>query len=345
MAKEYKCPSVYRRPEGAVGGGVTGHDCFEDIISLGNLLSAWQEFVIGKRGKHDVQVFSLNLIDNIVPLHDDLAKRIYRHGPYQAFSICDPKPRQIHKATVRDRLLHHAIHRILYPFFSRRFIADSFSCQLGKGTHRALNRFRSFGYCVSRNTTRTCWVLKCDIKKFFANIDHGIMKNILARYIGDTDILWLLDRIIDSFHPGLPLGNLTSQLLVNIYMNEFDQWVKHRLKVKYYIRYADDFVLLSHDKGYLEELMPRIDSFLTERLNLTLHPDKVFIKTLSSGVDFLGWIHFPNHRILRTTTKRRMFKHVAQSCNPATIQSYLGMLEHGNAQKLKSKIGRPARGE
>ncbi len=171
------------------------------------------------------------------------------------------------------------------------------------------------------------------------------MKNILARYIGDTDILWLLDRIIDSFHPGLPLGNLTSQLLVNIYMNEFDQWVKHRLKVKYYIRYADDFVLLSHDKGYLEELMPRIDSFLTERLNLTLHPDKVFIKTLSSGVDFLGWIHFPNHRILRTTTKRRMFKHVAQSCNPATIQSYLGMLEHGNAQKLKSKIGRPARGE
>ena len=173
-------------------------------------------------------------------------------------------------------------------FLKEHSYPDSFSCRLEKGTHKAINRFRSFAYKVSKNNTKTCWVLKCDIKKFFASINHKILKDILAEYIPDKDILWLLSEIIDSFYSansgvGLPLGNLTSQLLVNIYMNKFDQFVKHRLKAKYYIRYADDFIILSRDKIWLERLLLEIKSFLENNLKLSIHPDKVFIKTLFSG--------------------------------------------------------------
>ncbi|MEK7560254.1 MAG: RNA-directed DNA polymerase, partial [Patescibacteria group bacterium] len=135
------------------------------------------------------------------------------------------------------------------------------------------------------------------------------------------------------------LGNLTSQLLVNIYMNKFDQFAKHKLKAKYYIRYADDFVLLSDNRQKLENLIPEINDFLNKQLKLTLHPNKVYIKTMASGVDFLGWVHFPDHRVLRTTTKRRLLKNVQKSdASENTIQSYLGLLGHGNTFKLKQAV-------
>ena len=312
---------------------------YEDIISVENLLAAWKEFVRGKRKKRDVQEFQYRLMDNILKLHRELEGGTYRHGGYQAFKISDPKPRDIHKATVRDRLLHHALYRILYPFFDRTFISDSYSCRKEKGTHRAMNRFRAFAYKVSRNHTRTCWVLKCDIRKFFASIDQKVLLEIVRRYIPDTRINTLIAEIVGSFNSmdkrkGLPLGNLTSQLLVNVYMNEFDQFVKHTLKVKYYVRYADDFVILSHDKGLLAEIVRYIAVFLRERLRLTLHPDKVSIRTVPSGVDFLGWIHFPDYRVLRTTTKRRMMQRIAATDNDTIVDSYLGLLSHGNAWKL-----------
>ncbi|MBU4223901.1 reverse transcriptase/maturase family protein [Patescibacteria group bacterium] len=283
-------------------------------------------------------------MDNIIALQKELLNKTYKHGEYQAFKINDPRPRNIHKASVRDRLVHHAIYRILYPFFDKKFVSDSFSCRLDKGTHKAINRFRKFYYKVSKNSTKTCWILKCDIRKFFANINHGILKNILAEYIGDKDTLWLLGQVIDSFRTenkigvGLPLGNLTSQLFVNIYMNEFDQFVKYKLKAKYYIRYCDDFVILSEDKRYLQNIIPFIREFLDRELKLELHPDKVSIKTMASGVDFLGWINFTDHRILRTTTKRRMIKRIKINNSIETINSYLGLLGHGNTNKLKKEI-------
>lgn len=218
---------------------------FEEIISLENLLSAWREFLRGKRNKPDVLEFSHNLIDNILSLHNDLQNRTYQHGGYQSFFINDPKRRHIHKASVRDRLVHHAIYRVLYLFFDRTFIGDSFSCRLDKGTHKALNRFRVMAYKVGKNNTRVCWILKCDIKKFFASIDHKILLDILKEYIFDKDTIWLLKKVISSFatpspHPtsshkgrgdvGLPLGNLTSQLFANVYLIVLDQWVKHFLK-------------------------------------------------------------------------------------------------------------------
>jgi len=308
-----------------------------------NLLEAWKEFKKGKKSKKDVQEFELNLMENIISLHNDLVSKTYKHSEYTPFNISDPKPRNIHKAVVRDRLLHHAIYRIFYPFFDRTFIADSYSCRLNKGTHKAVNRFRTLAYKVSKNHTRTCWILKCDIKKFFANIDHDILKEIIRQYILDEQILWLLSRIIDSFHSikpgvGLPLGNLTSQLFVNIHMNKFDQFVKHKLKVKYYIRYADDFVLLSSNKQELENVIPKINSFLNGKLKLTLHPDKVYIKTLASGVDFLGWVNFPDHRVLRTVTKRRMLKRVEIDKRQEVLKSYFGLLGYGNTFKLKEAM-------
>lgn len=343
---------------------------YEDIISVENLLAAWREFVRGKRKKADVREFQYKLMDTILDLHRDLAAGTYKHGGYHAFKISDPKPRDIHKATVRDRLLHHALYRKLYSFFDRTFIADSYSCRRHKGTHRAMDRFREFATKVSHNHTRTCWVLKCDIRKFFASIDQRILLEIVRAYIPDERTLALLAEVVGSFSmsrrnldigrvearecpqycatarivdthsidiemsKGLPLGNLTSQLLVNIYMNEFDQFAKHWLKAKQYIRYADDFVILSNNKSSLVSIVPYMELFLRKKLKLELHPDKTSIKTLASGVDFLGWVHFPEHRVLRTSTKRRMLERTKHIKNDNVIVSYLGMLGHGNGKKL-----------
>jgi RNA-directed DNA polymerase len=315
---------------------------YQEIISSENLFTAWQEFLPGRKKKKDVQEFSVRLTNNILQLHEDLANFTYVHGVYEAFNISDPKPRNIHKATVRDRILHHAIYRKLYPFFERVFIADSYSCQIGKGAHKALLRLRQFYLQVSKNHNRTVWILKCDIRKFFASIDHDTLSEILASYIPDKQIFWLLTKVIGSFltqpGKGLPLGNLTSQLFCNVYMNEFDQFVKHKLKVKHYIRYADDFVLLSDDRQFLLYQINPITEFLAERMRLSLHPHKIFLKTLASGVDFLGWVHFPRHRVLRTTTRRRAVKRMQAHPTNETLRSYLGLASHGNTFKFKQEV-------
>jgi len=314
---------------------------FNEIISTENLLAAWEEFVRGKRTKTDIQLFERNLMDNILQLNAELANRTYLHGPYQKFRICDPKLRDIHKALVRDRLLHHAIHRVLYPIFDQKFIHDSFSCRVGKGVHAAGLQFRRFAYKTSQNHTRTCWVLKCDIRKFFASIRHNILINILQRSC-DRDIVWLLKQIIESFATepghGLPLGNLTSQLLANIYLNEFDQFVKQYLKTKFYLRYADDFVILSRNRDNLLELLPKIEDFLCNQLKLELHLGKVSIETIASGVDFLGWKYFPTHKVVRTATKRRMFRRINKYPRHQTVDSYIGLLSHGNAHGLQIAV-------
>jgi RNA-directed DNA polymerase len=343
---------------------------FEDIMSLENLLEAWKEFGKGKRNRKDVQEFSLNLMDNIFSLHRDLLHHTYKHGEYQAFKINDPKPRDIHKAAVRDRLLHHAIYRILYPFFEKIFIADSYSCRIERGTQRAINRLRAFAWKVSKNNTQTCWILKCDIRRFFANIDHKILLSILREYIPYKNIIRLLENVVESFNSttlassqsppraggddleiGLPLGNLTSQLFVNIYINKFDQFVKHKLKAKYYIRYCDDFVFFSENKEWLEDIIFPIKIFLQENLKLKLHPKKVFIKTMASGVDFLGMVNFSDHRVLRTTTERRMLRKIKEKKLllrenlisdekfNQSLQSYLGILTHCQGYNIKKQIG------
>ncbi len=314
------------------------------IITIENLLATWEKFLRRKKKKKDVIAFQLQLADNLVQLYKELQDKTYVHGGYSAFNISDPKPRNIHKALVRDRVVHHLLYKELYWYFHNRFIFDSYSCRKYKGTHKALDRFKEFAGKVSKNHTRTCHVLKCDIRKFFASIDQEVMMKVLNRHIEDPDIKWLIKQVLKSFHTkkeviGVPLGNLTSQLLVNIYMHEFDMFMKQELRAKYYIRYADDFVILSEDQKYLEELLPKIDLFLQEKLHLNLHPDKVFIQTYSSGVDFLGWTHFSHHRTIRTNTKRKIHKLLKRYPRPETIISYRGLLSHGNTYAVRKSIG------
>lgn len=190
--------------------------------------------------------------------------------------------------------------------------------------------------CAVTMTRRTIFVL---------SIDDGVLLDILSRSIPDKDIMGLAEGVTRSFAStasgkGLPLGNLTSQLFANIYMNEFGQFVKHKFKARYYLRYADDFVFLSEDRRVLGGMLPLIDGFLREKLKLTLHPQKVFIKTFASGVDFLGWVHFTDHRVLRTSTKRWMIKWLKETSSPGTMQSYFGLLRHGNTHGIQEQIAK-----
>ncbi len=330
------------------GGGIRSKvriHGFDYIITLENLLIAWQQFFHDKKKKPDVMEFNLNLMDNLYTLYTDLVTGTYTHGIYTHFTITDPKKRDIHKSSVRDRIVHHMLYTALYPYFDTQFVYDSYSCRIGKGTHRALERFTIFHRKCSQNNTKTVYVLKCDIKKFFASIDHVILISILQKHIHDERLLKLLENIVGSFNTsgkplcGLPLGNLTSQLLVNVYMNIFDQYMKHMLREKYYIRYADDFVIMSQDKNHLQRLIPTIQKFLIEKLKLTLHPNKVSIGTVASGVDFLGWVHFPYHRVLRTSTRKRMIRNLERSeYDEKVLASYVGLCSWGDSYKLLKKF-------
>ncbi len=325
-------------------GGGNCHNVFKKIISLKNLFSSWEEFKKEKEKKEDVEKFSMNLEDNVFKLHRKLKNGDYRHSNYTSFHIKDPKLRHIHKAEVKDRVLHYAVVKILNPLFERQFIFDSYSSRKNKGTHKAVKRFRNFAWKLSQNNTKTVFVLKCDIKKFFDSVDHDILLEIIRRSVEDKKSLDLLENIIGSFqnqkNKGIPLGNLTSQLFSNIYLNELDQFVKRKLRVKYYIRYADDFVVLSTDKSYLEDLILRIREFLKKNLKLELHPQKVSIRRWNQGIDFLGYVSFPQHFVLRTKTKKRVFKKMIKKRKELErglideksfnqmLQSYFGILKH-----------------
>ena len=257
---------------------------YTTLTSLDNLFVAWQEFRKGKKRKTDVLIFERHLEDNIFNLYQELKNKTYKHGDYESFYVHDPKRRHIHKASVRDRVVHHLLYTYLYKLFDKTFIVDSYSCRLDKGTHKAVNRLEDFTRKVSKNFTCDCWVLQCDIAKFFTSVDHIVLKKLLFKKIPDLDILWLLSNVIDSFNTdteqGIPLGNLTSQVFANIYLNELDYFIKHSLRIKYYLRYADDFVIISKNKDQLQNYIPLLREFLVS-LKLTLHPKKITIRKLS----------------------------------------------------------------
>lgn len=300
-------------------------------------------------------MFEFRLEENIFELRHKLLNREYQHGSYYAFYIQDPKQRLIHKATVQDRVLHHAIFNILNPIFEPTFIADSFSCRVGKGTHKGVASLASMLRKVSKNNTGPCFALQCDIQKFFASVDQNLLLKILAKRVQDKDTIDLLSKIIYSFdktsnEKGIPIGNLTSQLFANIYMNELDQFIKRVLKVKYYVRYTDDFVIVSDNTEYLNNLLPAIRQFLDKSLALTLHPHKISIRKYRQGIDFLGYVILPHYIQLRTKTKRRMLRKIDQKVQEynndeissktfnQTLQSYYGVLSHADSHKLTQEL-------
>jgi retron-type reverse transcriptase len=321
---------------------------YEALIAPPRLFLAWEEFRRGKMKKPDVQTFARRLEDNLFRLHEALARKTYQHGGYEAFWVHDPKRRHIHKAPVVDRVVHHLLYTYLYDIFDPMFIHDSYSCRLGKGTHKGVERLVMFTRKVSQNYTRSCWALQFDVQRFFASADHEILKELLRKKIHDENILWLLDEVIDSFHSeigqgkGIPLGNLTSQVFANIYLHELDCFLKHTLKVHSYIRYADDGVVVSPSRTLLEELIKPIEDFLHTKLALKLHPRKLTIRKLSWGIDFLGYIVLPHYILPRTKTKRRLLKRIrAVGHNESAyqmVQSYLGYLSHAKTYRLQTLV-------
>lgn len=334
-------------------------DTFWLIISPQALFHAWEVFRSDKRNKPDVAAFELDLEQNIFKLYRELKSGEYRHQPYMGFWIHDPKLRRIHKASVKDRVLHHAVFSMLNQIFEPTFISDSYSCRIGKGTHKGTQKVFEMVRKVSRNYTQPCYVLKCDVRRFFDSVDHDVLLEILGEKIKDEKTMSLLREIIESFETsrpnlferkGVPIGNLTSQVFANIYMNVLDQFVKQELKVTHYARYTDDFVIVSTNEKYLSDLLDSIEKFLEKRLKLSLHPNKIEIRKHNRGVDFLGYVLFPHHQIVRAKTRRRMFRKLKSKALLSrnglitkenlnqSLQSYLGVLSHGNSYRLSNDL-------
>lgn len=309
-----------------------------DIISIKALSEAWRKFSRGKKARKDVAAYQKNLREKLATLHALLAKGQYKHRTYQQFMIHDPKQRQIHKATVEDRIVHQAIVSAIEPLFEPRFIYDSYSCRVGKGTHAGVERLRTFLRQASRNNTQKVYVLKCDVRKYFASIDHEILLRLITRRVDDEDVLELIRTIILSHGAeagkGIPLGNITSQLFANIYLHELDWFMKQTLGIKQYVRYCDDFVVVSPDKDYLENLIQPIRQFLSQSLELDLHPTKVTIRSWQRGIDFLGHVLLPYATTLRDKTRQRMLARATEH----NLTSYLGLCSHANAHHLSQVV-------
>jgi len=339
--------------KGCAGGG--RHSCnFYDVINIRNLYSAWKEFCRGKRSKIDIATFELKLEENLFDLHRQLENESWKPDPYQVFFVRDPKLREIHKASVRDRILYQAIYQALYPVFDKSFIFHSYSSRQEKGTHLGVRNFNKFLSKVSRNGRISGYVLKCDIRKFFDSINHEILLNLIKEKIFDKKLFNLIKQIIFSFEKtygkGLPLGNVTSQLFANIYLNELDQFIKKELKVGYYLRYCDDFIILDRSKEQLNYYLEKIRDFCWQNLLLELHPNKVEIRKLHLGTDFLGYVSLFSHTVLRTRTKKRIFRRlgilkmefesgrIEKDKLDHVTNSYLGMLKHCKGEKIKERI-------
>ena len=282
--------------------------------------------------------FEYTLEENIFKIHLELKNQTYKHGGYTDFYITDPKQRHIHKALVGDRIIHHAVFRILNPVFEKTFIYSSYSCRKNKGTHRGVNRFQKIARKISGNSHKNCFVLKCDIKKFFQSVDHNILLEIIRKKLNDSKTLALIKGIVQSFNTGIPIGNLTSQLFANVYLNELDQYIKHKLKIPFYIRYTDDFVIIHNNINKLELWLKEIQWFISSNLKLQLHPNKIIFRKYHQGIDFLGYKQFPHHRVLRTKTKKRITKRIGEGVSEQSLNSYLGVLSHANSYKLSQDI-------
>ncbi len=283
-------------------------------------------------------LFERHLEDNLFNLRDELSTDRYRHSPYEQFTIHDPKQRTIHKACVKDRVVHQAIINVIEPIFEKRFIYDSYSCRVGKGTHAAVRRLRVFLLRASDNNTKTVYAVKCDVRKFFDSVDHKILIDLLAHRIDCRKTMKLLKDVIDSFSVsfkvGIPLGNLTSQLFANVYLHELDWFIKLSLNVQYYVRYCDDFVMLADSCADAIDLAEQADAFLFENLNIQLHPNKIHIRTWKQGVDFLGYVVLAHVTIVRPGTAERALRHA----NVENVSSYLGLCKHADAYELARQL-------
>ena len=358
-------------PRSAAGSSITvpnlamkrAKNLWPSITSFSNLLLAAKKAQRCKRFKPNVAEFNYNLETELLLLQQQLTQQTYRPGPYTVFKIIDPKPRYISAAPYRDRVVHHALCNLITPIFEKTFITDSYANRQNFGTHKALRRFTQF----SRAST---YVLQCYISKYFPNIDHIILKQLLQQKLKCPQTLWLIDLIIENSNPqetvniyfpgdqlftplerrkGLPLGNLTSQFFANIYLNALDHYVKDTLRFRKYLRYVDDFALFSDSKSDLKQARHHIEIYLTS-LRLILHPTKTQILNTVYGGQFVGFRVFPQQirvapknirrgrKRLRLLIKRVKNERITPKDLQQAVHAWRGHLKHGDTHRLQQQL-------
>jgi retron-type reverse transcriptase len=307
---------------------------YNQIYSIENLQLADAKASRGKSKQYGVIVHQKNADENLLMLQEMLKSKTYKTSPYTTFKVYEPKEREVFRLPYYpDRITHHAVMNILEPVFVSCFTANSYSCIKGKGIHAAANDVKR----ALKDVAGTQYCLKLDIKKFYPNINHDILKQLLRRKIKDNDLLWLLDEIIDSAD-GLPIGNYLSQYFANFYLTYFDHWIKEEKAVKYYFRYADDIVILNSNKAYLHNLLGEITNYLYVNLDLKVKENYQVFPVAARSIDFVGYRFYHTHTLLRKSIKQRFARMLRKRKNDASIASYYGWAKHCNSKNLLKKL-------
>jgi retron-type reverse transcriptase len=310
------------------------NNLYQRICSIENLMLADSIARKGKLNQPGILRHDQNRIQNIQDLHMALINKTYMTSEYTTFTIYEPKERIIFRLPYfPDRIVHHAVMNILEPIFVSTFTADTYSCIKKRGIHAAAAAVKN----ALKDTAGTQFCLKLDIKKFYPNVDHEILKQLLRRKIKDQDLLWLMDGIIDSAD-GLPIGNYLSQYFANFYLTYFDHWMKEQLQVKYYFRYADDMVILSDSKEHLHQGLDQIRRYLQENLKLTVKDNYQVFPVDARGIDFVGYVFRHSHTLLRKSIKQSFARMLRRDKNPQSIASYRGWAIHCNSKNLLRKL-------
>jgi retron-type reverse transcriptase len=354
------------------------------------LFAAYYECRRNKRNTHNALRFELNQEKEILSLYEEILSGTYQVGYSRAFIVFEPVQREIFAANFRDRVVHHYIISRLEPVFERLFIYDSYSCRSGKGTHFGVSRINRFIRSCSQNYTKDCYVLKVDIHGFFMNIRREILLEkvlaIIEKYYTNFDRQLLIDlcRKVILYNPvpdciikgrredwnglpankslfntggkvGIPIGNLTSQIFANLYLNDFDHFVKRDLKQRYYGRYVDDCILVNSSKEELTKLVGHLSAFLQEKLALQLHPKKIYLQHYTKGILFAGifikpYCQYAGKRIKRKINAVMLNKYRSNfsfddkrtdlnlSRWICSVNSYLGICKHYNTYRFRKNL-------
>jgi RNA-directed DNA polymerase len=310
------------------------NNIYQSIISIENLNLADSKARKGKLMQYGVRAHDKQKETNIELLHRQLLDKSFTTSAYSIFTIFEPKERLVFRLPYfPDRITHHAIMNVLEPIFTNCFTADTYSCIKGKGIHAAARAVQS----ALKDEQGTKYCLKLDIRKFYPSIDHAILKELLRRKFKDSDLLWLLDGIIDSAD-GIPIGNYLSQYFANFYLSYFDHWLKEQVGVKYYFRYADDLVILSGNKEYLHEILSQIRTYLSQNLKLSIKGNYQVFPVESRSIDFVGYRFYHTHTMLRKSIKKNFARMVAKRNTPSSVASYYGWAKHANCKHLLKKL-------
>lgn len=363
---------------------------------LYDLFQAYYDARRNKRNTYNQLKFEINYESELFKLHDDIITKKYELKPSTCFVTFDPVQREIFAADFRDRIVHHLIYNYISPVFERVFINDSYSCRIGKGTSYGIERADYFMRACSQNYTKDCYILKLDIQGYFMAINRTILYDKVIKTLSKfhntgkeqafdyNTVIWLLEKIIfnnpvenciikgkntdwnglpaskslfqSAKNCGLPIGNLTSQLFSNIYLNDFDSFIKHTLKCKYYGRYVDDFVIVNTEKEFLKSIIPIISEYLQNKLQLTLHPKKIYLQHYTKGLKFLGVVIKPHRIYIANRTKGNFYQAIEEqnkiirgnkshkltteekTNTLSTVNSYLGITKHYKTYRLRKKM-------